>query len=150
MQKKCRKISLSSINKSEIQIEQLLKLIYGITDLECQIVKVLLDRQKEHAFTCVNILTKELQKDRSLIQKSLQSLEQLGLLTREKKTLKEYRECCEKDSKNDQDKKKNHEVSTEKGFIYMYKLLEKGKLIEKMKLDADKGFNSLREYLLSL
>jgi len=144
MDKKCRKISLSTIRESEIQMEHLLKLVYGITDLECHVVKLLFGRQKEAKLTCVHFLTTSLKKDRSLIQKSLQNLEQLRLVTREKKTLKEYRNFCENDEQND------HEVSNEKGFIYMYQLLDKAQLVERIQKDADQGFNSLREYLLSL
>lgn len=127
----------------------LLKYIYGISDLETKIVELLLSPGNTmfvEEGTCIGYLSKTLNKDRSLIQRCLSKLRKQGIVTREKKPLKEWQGLCESLDFHDP---KLHGTSS-KGYLYIYKAVPKADIKKKLLEMHSQGYNLINSRIEQL
>ncbi|MHA1729039.1 MAG: hypothetical protein ACTSWY_09930 [Promethearchaeota archaeon] len=142
------KFSINSIftekKKTEIDINQLLHYLFGLSDLEVKIVESLLFIKQcgtNSPGTCISMLVKELDRDRSLVQRSLSKLMRYGIVSRGKKTMKEFIEIC-RDSGIEET---TTNATNPRGYLYIYNAISNENLKKKMTKINKRGFKIIQE-----
>ncbi|MCP4762664.1 MAG: hypothetical protein GY870_12865 [archaeon] len=138
---KNNKISLKSLDKSNKRLKDSLKIIYGITDLECEIINFLLSEQK---FICMKALESSISRPRTTIQRCLSNLIENKLIFREKRNLNEYIEIC---AENGLD---SFIPSTDRGYRFVYKSITKENLKKQLLKDSKNGFSLIENTIHGL
>ena len=138
------KFSIKSVideDNRKQDFEYLLKIVFGISDLETKIIMTLYSAQDKGM--CINKMNKKLDGNRSVVQRCLLKLYNMGLVTREQKTMEWYIDNCDESEKNQYD----FGDSVPKGYLFVYRALPKDELKEKL-MEINLGsFNAIQEII---
>ncbi|MHA1776340.1 MAG: hypothetical protein DRO88_02335 [Promethearchaeia archaeon] len=130
-------------NHAMHEFEQILRSVFHLTkkDVEC-FMKL---RKFGSDGTCVQNLTNQTNTDRSVEQKKLNKLRELGLVTRVQLTLSQFQDRCS------QNQREELAPSTKKGYLYVYRTIPDSELYEKIQNTTTDWLKILRDiFLLSV
>ncbi|MHA1339561.1 MAG: hypothetical protein ACTSRZ_05270 [Promethearchaeota archaeon] len=117
------------MNENQIDLRSVIMWIYGLTDLDADIFMYLFNCKE---ICCIKYIIKAFNKDRTVIQRSLNKLFKFQLIEKIKMSLKEHISIC-------QNLNQNYEFP-ERGYLYVYKSLDINEL--KQKLNSDMNYIS--------
>lgn len=120
--------------KEVFKSNQLFNCILGLNNLETNIFSYLL--QNENVST--GELTNVLQMDRSSIQRALQDLNELNIITRQSMSMKEYSE------------QKDLEDQKTRGYLYVYNGKDLDSIKQEFKKLLDKWYKRMERYIEDL
>ncbi|MBD3343209.1 MAG: MarR family transcriptional regulator, partial [Candidatus Lokiarchaeota archaeon] len=121
-------------NKGIFKSKRLFKCILGLNDLESKVLSYLLKHDKVSTAE----LTEILELDRSSIQRVLQKLIELKLITRKSISLKKFCEI------------KGLEENNKRGYLYIYDAKNIKTIKKQFNLLLDKWYNYMRNYIQNL
>jgi predicted transcriptional regulator len=121
--------------------EYILRIVFGISDLETKIITTLYSAQGNGM--CINKMNRELDGNRSVVQRCLLKLYNMGLVTREQKTMEWYIKHCDEREREEY----NFGDSVPKGYLFVYKAIPKDKLKKKLLEINQSSFNAIQEII---
>lgn len=129
------RIDIEKLREKDVfKSKKLFNCILGLNDLETQIFAYLLNHQD----VGTSELTDFFEMDRSSIQRALQSLYDMNLISRESMSLKEYSSL------------KSLKHLKKRGYLYVYNANDIKEIKKRMKFLLKKWFESMSHYIDSL
>jgi len=119
-----KNLTNSILEMKKIDLEFIARWIYSLNDLDIKIFLFLLNQCEK---CCIKFITEKFQKERSVIQRSLNKLSRFNLIKKIKVTLNEHRKICKNLI--------NEDSVPERGYLYMYQSITLEELKSKLNND---------------
>lgn len=124
---------------SSMEIQKILKSAFGLTKKQSECLYKLYEMEGKS--TCIMNLVDKLESERSLIQKTLKVLHELGFVERKQVTLAEFQNLCLKNKHEDMS------PNTNRGYLYVYTPIPKDNILQKLTNITESWQDQLGKFL---